>query len=287
MKSILVSIVAAVVLVGCGESQSPKPPTAKAPDISIHGAAGFGNIEAVKQHLAAGTDVNAKTGGGGTPLHDAAAEGHKEIAELLIAKGADVNAKMLDGRTPLDWAVFFKKTETADLLRKHGGKTAKELKEESGLSTYEIEQIAAEAHQSDWEIPEIASLAFKPGLWERTGTGGKQFKKIKHVRGRYVVIETSDSKGIKRATEVHSYDPQANLMHSNYINHTTGSLISMVGIPSPQTRSVSWKSERRGLEMTLIFDENGLGAKLNGRVLHANRQELVINAELKRVGDLP
>jgi len=101
------------------------------------------------------------------------------------------------------------------------------------------------------------------------------------------VTDTRDSKGIKRATEVHSYDPQANLMHSNYINHTAGSHNSMVGIPSPQTRSVSWKSERRGLEMTLIFDENGLGAKLNGRVLHANRQELVINAELKRVGDLP
>jgi len=39
MKSILVSIVAAVVLVGCGESQQSAPPTAKAPDISIHEAA--------------------------------------------------------------------------------------------------------------------------------------------------------------------------------------------------------------------------------------------------------
>jgi ankyrin repeat protein len=55
----------------------------------------------------------------------------KEVAELLIAKGADVNAKMLDGRTPLDWAVFFRNKfrtqETIDLLRKHGGKTGKEL----------------------------------------------------------------------------------------------------------------------------------------------------------------
>jgi len=36
---------------GCGESQSPEPPTAKAPDISIHFAAWDGNIEAVKQLL--------------------------------------------------------------------------------------------------------------------------------------------------------------------------------------------------------------------------------------------
>ena len=51
-----------------------------------------GNIEAVKQHLAAGTDVNAKLDRGYTALHYAAHEGHKEIAQLLIAAGADVNA---------------------------------------------------------------------------------------------------------------------------------------------------------------------------------------------------
>ena len=53
MKHILITTIAAVVLVGCGESQSPEPPTTKAPDISIHDAAYKGNIEAVKQHLAA------------------------------------------------------------------------------------------------------------------------------------------------------------------------------------------------------------------------------------------
>ena len=84
MKHLLLTTIAAVLVVGCG----PSPP-----DISIHKAAGEGNIEVVKQHLAAGTDVNAKNDGGYTPLHYAAFNGHKEIAELLIAKGADVNAK--------------------------------------------------------------------------------------------------------------------------------------------------------------------------------------------------
>ncbi len=50
MKHILITI-AAVLLVGCG----PQPP-----DISIHDAVEKGNIEVVKLHLAAGTDVNAK-----------------------------------------------------------------------------------------------------------------------------------------------------------------------------------------------------------------------------------
>jgi len=91
---------------------------------SIEVAAELGNIEAVKQHLDDGTEVNAKDGTGRTPLHWAAIEGHKEIAELLIAEGADVNAKTNDGKTPLDEAInpFYNKTEIANLLHKHGGK---------------------------------------------------------------------------------------------------------------------------------------------------------------------
>ena len=128
MKHLLLTTIAAVVLVGCATTQPPEPSIAKAPDISIHDAAGFkGNIEAVKQYLDGGADVNAKDGGGWTPLHHATEAGHKEIAELLIANGADVNAKDKYGRTPLDWAVMLGKPEIADLLRKHGGKTKKEL----------------------------------------------------------------------------------------------------------------------------------------------------------------
>ena len=77
---LLITTIAAVLVVGCG----PKPP-----DISIHEAAFDGNIEAVKQHVAAGTDINAHGGKyDGTALHEAARSGCKEIAELLIDKGA-------------------------------------------------------------------------------------------------------------------------------------------------------------------------------------------------------
>ena len=105
-------------------------------ELALIGAANDGNIEAVKKHLAAGADVNAKSNTGRTPLHWAAARGHKEVAELLIAEGADVNAKVevgdYKGQTPLDLATTFRhrRTETADLLRKHGGKTSEELKAE-------------------------------------------------------------------------------------------------------------------------------------------------------------
>ena len=68
-----------------------EPLIAKAPDISIHEAVAAGNIEIVKQHLAAGVDVNALS---------------------------------VNGKTPLDWA----NDEITELLRKHGGKTGEELK---------------------------------------------------------------------------------------------------------------------------------------------------------------
>ena len=134
MKTVSITTIAAVLLVGCGESQQsapapetkpvepvaeaakPEPPTAKAPDISIHEAAGEGNIEAVKQHIAAGTDVNAKDEDGLTPLHEAAGGGQKEITELLIAKGADVNANTPDGLTVFFAAILGANKEIVELL---------------------------------------------------------------------------------------------------------------------------------------------------------------------------
>ena len=101
-------------------SEELKPSTTKAPDISIHSAAFKGNIEAVQQHLAAGTDVNTKDGSGSTPLHTASTWGRKEIAELLIAKGADVNAKDEDGWTPLLNATIDGHKEIIELLIEKG-----------------------------------------------------------------------------------------------------------------------------------------------------------------------
>ena len=160
----LITTIAAVVLVGCGEKQSPEPPV-KAPNISIHDAAKSGNIEAVKQHLAAGTDLNENGEVQENPLYHAVWNDHTEIAKLLISKGANVNTEQsarfnplysaAGGRagketiellisngadvnfirergggneTPLDRAARKGRTEIADLLRKHGAKTAEELK---------------------------------------------------------------------------------------------------------------------------------------------------------------
>ena len=97
-----------MLLVGCG------------PSVDIWEAASEGNIQAVKQHLAAGTDFELRcTACGLTVLGHAAWGGHKEIVELLIAKGADVNAKY-EGWTPLHTAVEGGHKEIAELLIDNG-----------------------------------------------------------------------------------------------------------------------------------------------------------------------
>jgi ankyrin repeat protein len=120
MKNLLLTTIAAVVVVGCGESQEIK-------QLSFVNDIGMGNVERVKQAIADGAELNyTKDGKWKSPLHGAVWHNRKEIAELLIAAGADVNFKDGKGRTPLD-TVSGNQTEIADLLRKHGGKTAEEL----------------------------------------------------------------------------------------------------------------------------------------------------------------
>ena len=161
MKHILITTIAAVVLVGCGgpsihqatidgeialirrELSNGANVNEKNEDglTPLHLAVKSGHKRIVELLIAKGAGVNAKFEGGGTPLHGAAWNSRKEIVELLIAKGADVNAKRSDGGTSLGgviqrigWdsteAIGRGYTEITDLLRKHGGKTAEELKVE-------------------------------------------------------------------------------------------------------------------------------------------------------------
>jgi ankyrin repeat protein len=115
-------------------------------EYSIHVAAELGNIEAVKEHLNAGIDVDARDQADKTPLPHAAYWGHKEIVELLISKGANVNARDKRGSTPLNWANENRQTEIADLIRNHGGKIFKSF---SALDNKENRQPPPQTRRQD------------------------------------------------------------------------------------------------------------------------------------------
>ncbi|WP_075591439.1 ankyrin repeat domain-containing protein [Labilibacter marinus] len=89
----------------------------------IHTAAYLGNLDEIKKHLKAGTDLNStEPMGGSTPLISATVFGHNEVAIELIKAGADVNVQNKEGSTALHSAAFFCRTEIVKALLQHGAK---------------------------------------------------------------------------------------------------------------------------------------------------------------------
>lgn len=107
-----------------GNSNSATPvnnaeakPTVKKPKIDIQAAIISGNLEAVKQHIEAGTDINLKDQmSGSTPLITAATFGKESIVKALIDAKADLNVKNNDGSTALHAAAFFCNIEVVQML---------------------------------------------------------------------------------------------------------------------------------------------------------------------------
>tara|TARA_R110002126_G_scaffold124451_3_gene266451 strand:+ start:29888 stop:30481 length:594 start_codon:yes stop_codon:yes gene_type:complete len=87
------------------------------PSMDIHAAVLTGNLEAVKQHIEAGSDINQKEAmSGSTPLMSAATFNKTEIAKALINADADLTIKNNDGGTALHTAAFFGRIEIVQLL---------------------------------------------------------------------------------------------------------------------------------------------------------------------------
>lgn len=98
-------------------------PTATA-QTDIWAAAREGDVERVRELLAAGVDVNAKTRYNVTPLYFAASYGHVELIDLLVEKGATLNDRDDFSRsTPLDAAIGGEHAAAAVRLIEHGADT--------------------------------------------------------------------------------------------------------------------------------------------------------------------
>ncbi len=122
---ISILLVSLVLITACTSKESSaqkgtsdsKSTAAKAPQVDIHTAVVTDNLEALKQHIAAGTNLNEKDPfGGSSPLISAALFGKTEAARLLINGGADLNFQNKDGSTALHTAAFFCRPEIVKML---------------------------------------------------------------------------------------------------------------------------------------------------------------------------
>ncbi|WP_276484025.1 ankyrin repeat domain-containing protein [Paraflavitalea pollutisoli] len=108
----------------------------KPPAMDIHTAVLRGDTSAIRQHLAAGTDINTRdVYGGSSPLISACLFGKSAIAQLLIDAGADINLRNNDGSTALHTAAFFGRPDLVALLLKKGAD--KKVKNRYGQTAYE------------------------------------------------------------------------------------------------------------------------------------------------------
>lgn len=93
----------------------------KPPQIDIHTAVITENLEALKQHIAAGTNLNEKDPfGGSSPLITASLFGKTEEARVLIEAGADLDFQNNDESTALHTAAFFCRPEIVKMLLDNG-----------------------------------------------------------------------------------------------------------------------------------------------------------------------
>jgi len=142
----ITTVISALMLftfIGCGNQgkstrQSPGSPTTRSvPKVDLHSAVVTGNLEAIRQHIKSGSDLNVlEPSRASTPLITAAALGNTEAAKILIDAGADLNYQNNDGSTALHTAAFLCRVEVVEALLEKGAD--KTIKNKAGKTAFEI-----------------------------------------------------------------------------------------------------------------------------------------------------
>ena len=173
------------------------------------------------------------------------------------------------------------------------------------LTEQEVKEIALQPHQPIADVPHSFKFFPKPGIWERLGRievqktrdqearviERKLTQAIKYVKGKYVVIDTSDEKGRRSEIEVLSYDSESKVMRSSLLD-SEGSFLEAVGVSDSKTRTVHWKSfstgdAKFGKDMSITCSKDGLSARLKGRNYRQGVLLTIFTGQLKWIADLP
>ena len=145
----------------------------------------------------------------------------------------------------------------------------------------QVLKIANQPHQPIIDIPQLITAKLKVGMWESERTidvhesslhkaeiiNRKSLKRIKHVNGKYVVVQTYDENGKKVFTEVHSYNTNTEKLISVGIS-ATGKLMRMIGAPDLKNRSIQWVKQPSQsdqiLKVLIICSQDGKSFQVKG-----------------------
>ena len=158
IKTMALAIVLALSLNSCSESKgtesnqdTTETATIKAPKLALNDAVISGNLEAVKQHIAAKSDLNKKEPfGGSTPLIVAAVFDKPEIAKALIDAGAELDITNNEGSTAIHSAAFFCRTDILQMLLDAGAD--KNIRNNYGATALESAQVPFNDVKSVYDI---------------------------------------------------------------------------------------------------------------------------------------
>jgi CubicO group peptidase (beta-lactamase class C family) len=106
-----------------------------------------GNLDAIRQHIEAGSDLNEKDIYGSSPLIIATTFGKTDEARALIEAGADMEIRDNNGSTPLHIATFFCRTEIVKVLLANGAN--RYARNNAGSTAFDI---AASPFDNDKDI---------------------------------------------------------------------------------------------------------------------------------------
>ncbi|UCG56607.1 MAG: acyltransferase family protein [Phycisphaerales bacterium] len=121
MKTVTTAMLLFVLLAlaGCPKQENPDAEH-RPPHLNLHVAALQGDLDAIRQHIEAGSDLNAKDAYGSTPLIVGVTFGRTAVAQALIDAGADMTITNNEGSTPLHIAAFLCRTEIVRALLDKG-----------------------------------------------------------------------------------------------------------------------------------------------------------------------
>jgi hypothetical protein len=155
MKTYFVFFLALLVLnqMSCTsqDKTSETKTTVTVPKVDLHSAVVTEDLDIIRQHISAKSDLNVlEPSRASTPLITAAAFGKTTAAKILIAGGADLNYQNVDGSTALHTAAFFGRTEIVRALVTNNAN--KNLKNKRGQTAYDIVNMPLEDHLAAYDV---------------------------------------------------------------------------------------------------------------------------------------